>query len=201
MKLVRDVAKAAQEQAEKTWGFAKRATVGMMCWGLVFSLVTIGELRVGFDYDDTLVFSTPAFSKAFASGKQPFSPDFWKVVNASYDVEKKKLTTNALAWAFRILGFRVTVLTSRPEYGGDALRKEWRHLSRDFHFAGGSANKHKILEKGNHVLYFGDSDSDIVEGRKAEVMTFRIKRSPDSSYKDDYKPGSLREIVIPFTDF
>ena len=33
---------------------------------------------VGFDLDDTLLFSTPAFDEAFRSGKRPFSEDFWK---------------------------------------------------------------------------------------------------------------------------
>lgn len=195
------VLKAVRDKADKTWTWFKKTLVFMSCWGLVFSLVTIGELRVGFDYDDTIVFSTPAFSKAFKSANQPFSPGFWTIVNQSYDVEQRKLLPNLLAWTFRVLGFRVSILTARPNYGGEALQKEWRYLAHDFIFSNGSANKHRYLSKGNYVLYFGDSDSDILEGRKAKVLTFRIKRGSKSSYKEDYHPGALREIIIPFTEF
>jgi len=195
------VLKAVRDKADKTWTWFKKTLVFMSCWGLVFSLVTIGELRVGFDYDDTIVFSTPAFAKAFKSAHQPFSPGFWTVVNQSYDVEERKLLPNVLAWTFRILGFRVSIISARPSYGGEALQKEWRYLAHDFIFSNGSTNKHRYLTKGNYVLYFGDSDSDILEGRKAKVLSFRVKRGSKSSYKEDYHPGALREIVIPFTEF
>jgi acid phosphatase class B len=194
-------AKAVKLKADQTWTLTKK-TIGLLSmWGLVFSLVTIGQLRVGFDYDDTLVYSTPAFQKAFKAGVQPFSPRFWEVVNNSYELERIKPLPYALAWIFRIAGFKVTVITARPAYGGDSLKKEWRFVSTDFVFAGGSANKHKTLRQGNYVLFFGDSDSDITQGRKARVLTLRVKRSPKSSYKEDYHPGALREIVLPFTEF
>lgn len=194
-------AKAVKEKADKTWTFAKKVVGIMSLWGLIFSLVTIGKLRVAFDYDDTLVFSTPAFSRGFGSGHPPYGPAFWAVVNTSYDIERPKPVPYALAWIFRILGFKVTVITSRPDYDGGALKKEWRYLATDFVFSGGSANKHKALQQGNHVLYFGDSDSDITQGRKAKVLSLRVKRSPKSVYTEDYNPGSMREIVVPFTEF
>ncbi|MFH1725486.1 MAG: hypothetical protein ABII00_12825 [Elusimicrobiota bacterium] len=193
--------KKVQQKAGQAWTLTKKLLASMCVWGLIFSLVTIGKFRVAFDYDDTLVFSTPAFSKGFASGITPFSPRFWEVVNNSYDLERPKVLVYSMAWVFRILGFKVTVLTPRPSYGGEALRKDWRYLATDFYFAGGKANKHEYLAKGNHILYFGDSDSDIREGRKAKVLTLRVKRSSKSSYKEDYNPGSLREIVIPFSEY
>jgi len=193
--------KAVRDKADKAWTLTKKIVVAMSCWGLVFSLVTIGELRVAFDYDDTLVFSTPAFQKAFASGAQPFSPQFWTVVNTAYDLEQRKPLPFALAWIFRLFGFRVTILTPRPDHGGEALKKEWRYLTGDFFFTSGSDTKHKYLEEGHYVLYFGDSDSDITEGRKARVLTLRIKRSPKSTYRENYNPGTLRELVIPFTEY
>lgn len=199
--MLKSAAKAVKEKADRTWSFTKKVVGVMSVWGLIFSLVTIGELKVAFDYDDTLVFSKPAYSKAFASGVQPYSPQFWRVVNTHYDLERPKIIPYGLAWLFRILGFKVTVLTSRPNYGGDALRKEWRMLATHFVFSGGSNNKHKYLRDGNYILCFGDSDADILQGRKAGVLTLRVKRSPKSLYKDDYNPGSLKEIVLPLTEF
>ncbi|MFH2203796.1 MAG: hypothetical protein ABIJ96_11815 [Elusimicrobiota bacterium] len=199
--MLKAAAKAVKDKADKTWTLTKKIVGLLSVWGLIFSLVTIGELKVAFDYDDTLVFSTPAYAKGFAGGVQPYSPQFWRIVNSHYDLERPKPLPYAMAWVFRVLGFKVTVITSRPNYGGDALRKEWRMLATNFIFSGGSDNKHKYLRDGNYVMCFGDSDVDIIQGRKAGVLTFRVKRSPKSLYKDDYHPGTLREIVIPLTQF
>lgn len=199
--MLKATAKAVKEKVGKTWTLAKKILGIMSIWGLIFSLVTIAKLKVAFDYDDTLVYSTPAFAKAFSSGAAPYSPQFWRTVNTSYDLERPKILPYLMAWTFRILGFKVTVLTSRPNYDGSALRKEWRMLATDFIFSGNSGNKHKYLRDGNYVLYFGDSDSDIIQGRKAGILTLRVKRNSKSLYKDDYHPGSLREFVLPFTEF
>lgn len=190
-----------QQKLQKGWSTGKKIMAWLSVWGLVFSLVTIGRLKVAFDYDDTLVFSTPAFNKAFKSGTQPFSPQFWAIVNQSYDIEEPKALTNALAWFFRIFGFRVTVIAARPQDGGEALKKEWRRLASQFLFAADPMRKRAILGQGNYVLYFGDSDSDITEGRQAKVLTFRVRRGSKSSYKEDYHPGTLGEMVLPFSEW
>lgn len=193
--------KTVKDKADKTAEFLKKVFGMLMVWGLIFSLVTIGDLRVAFDYDDTLVFSTPAFAKAFKSGAQPFTPAFWDTVNNSYDIEKPKRLAYSMAWLLRILGFKITVLAGRPSYGGEALRKEWRHLVSNFVFANDRDRKYLALQNGSHVLFLADSDSDIIEGRKAKVLTLRIRRSPKSTYKEDYHPGTLRELVIPLSEY
>lgn len=200
MSLVKAVVTDVKSKADKAWSFTKKLIIAGGVWGLIFSLVTIGRLGVAFDYDDTLVFSTPAFQKAFNSGMQPYSPAFWEVVNNAYELEERKPLVWGLAWVFRMFGFKVTVISTRPPHGGEALAKEWRYLATDFKFAGGALNKHGILKEGRYVLYFGDSDSDISEGRRAKVLTLRVKRSVKSTYKEDYKPGSMGELIIPFTD-
>lgn len=190
-------------KVDKGWTITKKTVAMLSVWGLVFSLVTVSKLAVAFDYDDTLVFSAPAFRRGFAKSTQAFSPDFWAVVNQSYDLEKPKLLTYPLAWAFRIFGFRVTVLTARPPVEADALKKEWRHLiSRgNFIFAGDESAKQGHLASGNYILYFGDSDTDIEVARRARVFPIRVRRSNKSVYKEDYNPGTLGELVIPFSEF
>ncbi|MBI5597497.1 MAG: hypothetical protein HY928_15515 [Elusimicrobia bacterium] len=200
MSLVKTVAADVKAKADKAWSFTKKLVVFGGVWGLTFSLVTIGRLGVAFDYDDTLVFSTPAFKKAFDSGIQPYSPAFWEVVNNSYELEERKPLVWTAAWLFRVFGFKVAVISTRPPHGGEALKKEWRNLATSFYFAGGALNKHRLLKDGRYVLYFGDSDSDISEGRMAKVLTLRVKRSPKSTYKEDYNPGKMGELVIPFTE-
>lgn len=195
------IVQTAKAKAEKAWSTTKKIVAAMMVWGLIFSLVTIGRLRVAFDYDDTLVYSTPSFNKAFRSSLQPFSTQFWSVVNSSYDLESPKLVPYSLAWLLRICGFKVTIIAARPDVDGEPLRKEWRHLAAQFVFNEARATKHAVLKQGNYVLYFGDSDSDILQGRQAKVFSVRIKRSAKSSYKEDYHPGTLNEFILPLSDY
>ncbi|MFA6030287.1 MAG: hypothetical protein WC969_10570 [Elusimicrobiota bacterium] len=197
-----EIVKVAKEKVDKTVTFFKKVLGMMMVWGLIYSLVTIGGLKVAFDYDDTLVFSTPSYTKAFKSGTVPFSPAFWEIVNNSYDIESRKILTNSAAWILRVFGFRITILADRPSYGGQALRKEWRHLASNFVFAGEREGvRAATLGSATYVLYFTDRDSSITAGRKAKVLALRIRRSPKSSYKEDYHPATMQELVVPFSEY
>lgn len=196
-----ELTKKAKAKIDKGVSNLKKLLSLMMIWGLAFSLVTIGRLRVAFDYDDTLVFSTPALNKAYSSGAVPSSPEFWTVVNQSYDLEKPKIMANAIAWVLRLCGFKIAILAGRPPYGGEALKKEWRRLASQFIFAPGPDAKRRSLSQEGYVLFFGDSDSDIEQGRGAHVYPIRIRRSPKSLIKEDYHPGRLRELVIPFSEY
>ncbi|MFA6316738.1 MAG: hypothetical protein WC943_04910 [Elusimicrobiota bacterium] len=193
----------AKSEVEYWWRFIKRVVGVLMVWGLVFSLVTIAKLGVAFDYDETLVSSAAAYAKASVSAPQAVSPRFWSVVNQSYDLERSKVLPVGLAYLFRFLGFRVSVLVQRPDTDGDALRKEWRRLvpKARFVFTGEGGGRGRHLEDGNFVLFFGDSDSDISEARKAKVYPVRVKRASQSPVKDDYHPGTMAELVLPLSQY
>lgn len=185
------------------WAAAKRLGVMMAVWAVIFSFATIARLAVAFDYDDTLVLSTPAFEKAQAEASQAAGPRFWTIVNQSYDLEKPKVVGCAAAWLFRLFGFNVTVIASRPETGAEALKKEWRRLvprSR-FLFAGDRGSKHRFFENGNFLLFFGDGDADMADARRAKVYPIRILRSPQSAFKGDYSPGTMGEFVLPLSQY
>jgi acid phosphatase class B len=199
---MRGMFKTVQAKVSAGYALGKRL-LGLMCiWGLIFSLVTIGRLSVAFSYDDTLVNSTAAYQKAFAEGVQQENPKYWSIVNQAYDLEKPKLIANGLAWMFRIFGFKVVVIAERPNTDGTALQKEWRHLAPrgNFVFAGDAGLKQGLFESSNFVLFFGDKDSAIAEAKKARVFAVRVLRDPKSLRKLDYRPGSLGEIVLPFSD-
>jgi len=197
------VFKAVRAKTEAAWTTTKKILALMSAWGLVFSLATIAKLAVAFEYDDGLVFSTPAYVKAFASVQEPFTTQFWSVVNRSYDIEKPKYLVQSFAWAFRVFGFKVAILADRPSTDGEALRKEWRRLTPKtlFYFVADRGDRKACLERGNFVLYFGGSDSGIMEARKAGVYAVRIKRSPKSYKKEDYHPGTLGELVLPLSQY
>lgn len=197
------VIKHAKDKAEKAWTLTKKLFVLSCLWGLIFSVVTIAHLGIAFDYDDTLVNSAAAYSKAFASTTQAYSPEFWAVVNQSYDLERPKLVTYSLAWLFRVLGFRIAILTGRPAVQAEPLKKEWRHLvmPSSFIFGAEGGAKQQRLSNGNYVLFFGDSDTDIEQARKAHVLALRVRRSRKSLYKEDYHPGTMGELVIPLSEY
>ncbi|MDE2038916.1 MAG: hypothetical protein KGO96_11315 [Elusimicrobia bacterium] len=195
--------KHVREKAEHCWSLTKKLVVLASVWGLVFSVVTVARLGVAFDYDDTLVSSAGSFSNAFAHSAQPYSTDFWTIVNQSYDLEQPKLLAYPLAWAFRLLGFRVSIITTRPPIHDEALKKEWRHLvgRGRFIFVKDSQAKRDVLQSGNYMLFFGDSDSDIKEARLAHVYPIRVRRGPKSIFKLDYHPGAFGELVLPYSQY
>jgi len=194
--------KVVREHVGRVWTITKKLLILLCVWGLVFSVATISRLAVAFDYDDTLVSSEASFHKALGSS-QAYSPQFWSVVNASYDLETPKILPCGLAWLFRVFGFRVSVITARPAVDSEALKKEWRHLIARgrFVFVSGKDSKTHALQGGNYLIFFGDSDSDVSEARAAHVLPVRVQRGPKSIFKEDYHPGTMGEFVLPLSQY
>ena len=196
------VFKDARAQVEKGWTRTKKILAIMSVWGLFFSLITIGRLSVAFDYDDTLVNSDKAYEKASASAIQRVSPTFWAALNNAYDLETIKYVPFTIACALRGLGFRVMIMAERQGADGDALKKEWRKLApRSFIFTPDPTAKHLHMQEGHFVAFFGDSDQDMIEAKKAHVLGVRIKRGKRSVKTDRYSPGRMDETVIPLSQF
>lgn len=195
--------KAAREKVEKTWTTTKKVLAMASVWGLIFSLVTIARLGVAFTYDDGLVSSAPAFEKAetTAAAPQIRGPEFWKVVNNAYDLESPKLLPYATALILRGFGFHVSIFAERGASGGEALKKEWRHLApRGFVFTD-AQDLHLHLQDGRYVLFFSDGDRELLEAKKAGVYGVRIRRGAKPVNHDEYNPGKLGEVVLPLSQF
>jgi acid phosphatase class B len=174
----------------------------MSVWGLFFSLITIAHLSVAFDYDDTLVDSVKAYEKASGAVAQREGPAFWAALNNSYDLETIKGVPFAIACALRGLGFRVVIMAERQGADGDALKKEWRKLApRSFIFTPDPTAKHLHMQEGRFVAFFGDSDQDMLEAKKVNVLAVRVKRGKHSVKNDQYSPGKMGEAVIPLSQF
>lgn len=196
------VFKETRARVEKGWTTAKKLLALMSVWGLFFSLITIGRLSVAFDYDDTLVDASKAYEKASTAAVTREGPAFWGALNNAYDVETVKLVPFALACALRGLGFRVMIMAERQSTDGDALKKEWRKLSpRSFVFTPDPKAKHLHMQEGHFVAFFGDSDQDMLEAKKVNVLAVRIKRGKRAVKNDQYSPGKLGEAVIPLSQF
>jgi acid phosphatase class B len=196
------VLKDVRAKVEQGWTTTKKVLAALSAWSLVYLGVSTARLGVAFSYDGALVDSTAAFAKAAHEAQPASGPSYWTVVNTSYDLENTKLLPYTLAWLCRGLGFKITILAGRPATSGDALKKEWRHLSpRGFVFSPEPENEHIQLQDGRYVLFFGGSDLEIQEARKAKVYPVRVKRARGAAGAEGYHPGSLGELVLPLSEY
>ncbi|MCD6413979.1 MAG: HAD family hydrolase [Elusimicrobia bacterium] len=155
--------------------------------------------KVGFDVDDTLLFSTPAFERGFSQA-EPYTDKFWEIVNTSdKEVSKVKEKTLKILKAHQARGQEIYIVTARNPEGGEALKK---FLNEKFgvpenHIFFEPHGKAQTLKKLGIDVFYGDSDSDITAAKEAGAIPIRIERSPQSSYKGKYHPGEYGEFVIP----
>ena len=170
-------------------------------WGILFSVNTLIGFRAGFEYDDGLVYSTPAFQAAEKEKLQPGTPDYWNSVNRSYGFERLKPVPWLSAWALRALGVKVTFFLDRGPEGADSLEASWRRLADEFLFSASEDEKYRALEKGRFILYAAPSDSGIIQARKAGVWPLRIARSRKSLSRLECNPGKFGERMLPLSRF
>ena len=196
------VFKDTRAQVEKAWTTTKKVLAAMSVWGLIFSLVTIGRLSVGFDYDGTLVDSSKSFEKAARLSQQAGGASYWGVVNNAYELEKPKLVPYSTALLLRVLGFRIVIMADRQGTDGDALRKEWRRLApRGFLFTPNPSDKHLHLQEGRFIAFFGDADVDMLEAKLAGVLAMRVQHPPVPGLTAPYSPGRMGDYVVPLSRF
>jgi acid phosphatase class B len=185
-----------------TW-FARFRAFAMLAgaWGFLFSVNSLIGFQAAFEYDDGIVYSTPAFQAAVKDKTEPGSPDYWNAVNRSYSYERLKPVPWAAAWALRVLGVRIAFVLDRGPEGADSLEASWRRLADSFYFTRGEDEKYKVLEKRRFVLYAAPSDSGVIQARKAGVTPLRIKKSPGSVNPLESNPGKFGERSLPLSGF
>lgn len=191
----------------------KRVVLFLLISSISFSQT--GKLKVGFDIDDTTLYSERAFVAApkTDSGKTDYS---W--IN-THDKEYSILIDPVITLInyFRAHGHEVFFITARPGINGDSVAV---FLSQNLMFdvkvdsnlffspkeyVNGFkyTTKHRIMEKLGIDIYYGDSDTDIIAAIKADVHPVRIVRSNASikeygaNYFGDTNDGESAEA--PFS--
>ncbi|HNW45753.1 MAG TPA: hypothetical protein PKI19_14735 [Elusimicrobiales bacterium] len=170
-------------------------------WGFLFSVNSLIGFRAGFEYDDGLVYSTPAFQAAGKTSAEAGSPDYWNAVNRAYASERLKPVVWLSAWTLKVLGFRIAIFCDRGQEGADSLEADWSRLADDFYFTRTDNEKYEILEKNRFALYAGPSDAGIIQARKAGVPPLRVKKSGNSSNPLASTPGKYKERILPLSEF
>ncbi|ANI31913.1 acid phosphatase [Yersinia entomophaga] len=174
-------------------------------------------ISVGFDIDDTLLYSSPAFFY----GKMIYSPDsfdflknpkFWDEVSNGWDkFSVPKISGAALLNMHLSRGDRVYFITGRPmpSSGKETVTKI---LQQDFNipdeqlnkviFAGiGDGAKVSHMKEKNISIFYGDSDNDIADARAAGAEGIRVLRPLNSTNKPMPKNGDFGEKVVINSDY
>ena len=158
---------------------------------------------IGFDIDDTVVFSSPAFTHAKATK----GGSFWERVNTSDHLSLPLTHTLALVREHLRLGHAVYLITARRHTQGETLSATMATLlgipASHVYFR--DKGKAALIQELGITTFYGDSDTDITDAQAAGATGVRVPRHPASTYtnKDGsmrkYHPGAYGELVLPFT--
>lgn len=181
------------------------------------SLMGRPPMSVGFDIDDTVLFSSPGFWR----GKKTWSPEseeylknpaFWQQMNNGWDeFSIPKEVARALIAVHLKRGDRIWFITGRSPTKTESVSKT---LQVDFLipaanmnpviFAGekaGQNNKTQWLEQKNIKIFYGDSDNDIAAARESGARGIRVLRASNSTYKPLPQAGAFGEEVIVNSEY
>ncbi len=164
----------------------------------------LGQLKVGFDIDDTILFSRETFLKAPHTSDNPDHVDFgWVNTHDSlYSVTIQPIAE--LIHFLRAEGHKIYFITARPGINGEAVG---RHLSRELGFPvilnknlffstkkKDALSGHRFTTKQEYIsklglhIFYGDSDTDIIAASIAGIRGVRVVRDARSveAYSKNY---------------
>ncbi len=166
-------------------------------------------MNVGFDVDDTVLFSSPEFFR----GQQVFSPNsnaylhnpaFWEKANnawAYFSLPKESMQKVIDMHIKR--GDHIYFITGRPASKTEDLTKiiemDYHIPAKDMHkviFAGSAKGKIPYMRKLDIKLYYGDATTDISDAHAVGAEGIRVIRPTNSTYKPLPKMGCLGEPVL-----
>ncbi|MBD2820859.1 acid phosphatase AphA [Xenorhabdus sp. 42] len=174
-------------------------------------------MAVGFDVDDTVIFSSPGFYR----GKSEYSPDnesylkkteFWEKMNNEWNKFSipKKIGIELVQMHIK-RGDNIYFITGRT---GTKKESVTQHIQKSLHipedkmniviFAGDEPNKNdkaSWIKKHNLKIYYGDADADIMAARELNIRGIRILRASNSTYQPLPKAGKFGEEVVVKSDY
>lgn len=170
------------------------------------SLGNAAPMAVGFDVDDTVLYSSPCFYE----GQQQYSPGsnaylknmaFWTQTNGGCDrYSVPKEVARALIAEHQRRGDTVYFITARPQTEGEQLTEILRRTfaiqdMQPVVFTSGPDKTRFIHDRGLRV-YYGDSDNDITSARDAGARPIRVMRASNSTNQPLPVNGGLGEEVL-----
>ena len=181
------------------------------------SLLGRPPMAVGFDIDDTVLFSSPGFwrgQKTFSPGSEDYlkNPQFWEKMNNGWDEFSmpKEVARQLIAMHVK-RGDSIWFVTGRSQTKTETVSKT---LQDDFLIPAANMNpvifacdmpgqntKTPWLQAKQIMVFYGDSDNDITAAREAGARGIRVLRAANSSYKPLPMAGALGEEVIVNSEY
>ena len=178
---------------------------------IVKSLENQPPMNVGFDIDDTVLFSSPGYYY----GKQKYSPEnftfvikeeFWNEMNNRLDrFSIPKECARKLIELHKNRGDSIYFITGRRKTKTETLTEL---LAKTFDLENPNkviftSFKAKInpIKENNIKIFYGDSDDDIRAAQANDIRAIRIIRARNSTLKPLPKNGSLGEEVLVNSDY
>lgn len=179
------------------------------------SLESEPQMNIGFDIDDTVLFSSPGYYY----GQQKYSPgsdaylsleEFWNEMNNGLDrFSLPKECGRKLIELHKKRGDSIYFVTARME---TKIEQVTEILSETFGlknpnrviFAGAKPAENpkvKPIKEYRIKIYYGDSDIDIKAAQAAGIRAIRIIRAGNSTNKPLPKVGRLGEEVLANSEY
>lgn len=158
-------------------------------------------ITVGFDVDDTLLFSSPLFHYLLNYTKlQLDEQKFWDEANKLDVFSLSKKSVGDLLRFHMQRGDEVVIITKRTSSRNEILSKI---LQKTFNlpsnvnviFTNGE-DKTPFIKSSKIDIYYGDSDGDITSAIGAGAKGVRILRAGNSDNTFEYAPGAFDEIIL-----
>ncbi|WP_323372681.1 acid phosphatase AphA [Pseudomonas helleri] len=170
------------------------------------SLSGAAPMAVGFDIDDTVLFSSACFyygQQKYSPGSADYlhNPAFWQETNGGCDrYSLPKQAAREVIELHKQRGDRIYFITGRPHTEGEQLTAILASTFgiRDMQpvvFTSGPEKARFIHDRGLKV-YYGDSDSDITSAQSAGARPIRIMRAANSTLQPLPDNGALGEEVL-----
>jgi acid phosphatase (class B) len=179
------------------------------------SLENQPPMNVGFDDDDTVLFSSPGYYY----GREKYSPgnkayvtmeEFWNEMNNGLDqFSIPKECARELIELHKKRGDSIYFITSRKKTKTETVTKL---LGKTFNlenpheviFAGfnlGENSKVKAIKENKIRIFYGDADSDMDAALEAGIRAIRIMRAVNSTNRPLPQNGSFGEEVLVNSEY
>lgn len=181
------------------------------------SLLGREPFAVGFDVDDTVLFSSPGFwrgQRMYSPGGQEYlkNPAFWEKMNNGWDeFSIPKEAARELISMHVKRGDTIYFITGRSPTKTETVSKTLQDI---FHipaatmnpviFAGdkaGQNTKSQWVHSKQIKIFYGDSDNDIAAARDNGIRAIRVLRASNSTYRPTPAAGSFGEEVIVNSEY
>jgi len=185
---------------------------------IVLVFPQMGKLKVGFDIDDTVLYSEPMFVYYVENHGRPIDYEWINANDKNYSTPI--LPTIDLIQYFKSNGHDVYFITARPgmnghyvaEYLSNVLSYKVEKNVDLFFMPKEKVGDHKFTTKHRKMneigldLFYGDSDTDIIAALKAGVHPVRVVRSNlslekySSNYFGNTQKGDVKKAPFGSND-